>query len=154
MEKLEISLFDTPSDKLVMPSDNNEDLEKQKELTSNEVNGAIFGKNVKTVVLKEDDQITIPNYVLDFSECTEISVFQKEALKNLRHKDGDTAIYMYNKKSLLKLGYGLGYKLENLLALTKRHVFSDEIKIYRDVEHNKPLEEVITRDITKLKLNL
>lgn len=154
MEKIEVNLFDAPADKLVMPSENNVELEKQKSLIENEIEGAIFGAKVKTVVLSEDSKIEIPNYVLDFSECTDISIFQKECLKNLRTKDGDTAIYMYNKQSILKIGYGHGYKLENLLALTKKHVFGDSIKIYRNVEKNKPLSELITRDITKLRLNL
>lgn len=154
MEKVNINLFDAPADKLVMPSEDRSELKEQQALQSTEIDNALFGRTVKTVVLAEETKLELPNYVLDFSECSDISIFQKECIKNLRCRSGDTALYMVNKKSVIKLGYGAGYKLENLLALTKRHIFGDTIRIYRNVAPNKPFDEVTSRDITKLRLNL
>lgn len=155
MEKSNISLFDAPEDIVVMPNNFEESSKsEQSKLMSNDIAKAIVGNEVKIIVLPEETDIQYPNYVLDFSDCTEITIFQKEALMNLISKDGDTALYLYNKKSLTRFGYGLKYKLENLMILTKKHIFGDNIKIYRDVQRDKPVDEVISRDITRQRLNL
>ena len=154
MEKSSVKLFDAPENEFVMPGSNTEDLAKQKELTKSEIDNAIYGREVKVVVLPEETTIEYPNYVIDLTELSEISVFQKSALQNLLSKNGDTAIYFYLGKKFTRVGYGMSHKLENLLALTKRHIFGDEIKIYRNLEKNKPVDEVVSRDVTKLRLNL
>lgn len=154
MEKSNIKLFDAPDDEIVMPTSGEAEVDKQKELIKSEIDNAIYGNEVKVVVLPEETVIEYPNYVIDLTDLNEISIFQKSALQNLLSKHGDTAIYFYLGKKFTRVGYGLSYKLENLLALTKRHIFNDEIRIYRDLEKNKPVDEVVSRDITKLRLNL
>lgn len=154
MEKSTVQLFNTPSDQLVMPGSGNVNLAQQAELTKSEIDNAIYGKEVKVIVLPEEATIEYPNYVIDLTDLSEITVFQKAALQNLLNKNGDTAIYFYLGKKFTRVGYGMAYKLENLLALTKKHIFGDDIKIYRNLEKNKPVDEVKSRDITKLRLNL
>lgn len=156
MEQNTIRLFNTPENELVMPSNLSEEQEKeQKRLLSDDITKSVLkGSEVKIVVLPEESSIQTPNYVLDFSECNEITIFQKEALMNLISKDGDTALYLYNKKALTRFGYGLSYKLENIMPLTKKYIFGGDIKIYRDLRKNEPVDEVTIRDITKLRLNL
>lgn len=154
MEKSKVSLFDAPSDQLVMPGTNQPDLAKQAELTKSEIDNAIYGREVKVIVLPEEANIEYPNYVIDLTDISEITVFQKASLQNLLSKHGDTAIYFYLGKKFTRVGYGMAYKLENLLALTKKHIFGDEIKVYRNVERDKPVDEIVSRDVTRLRLNL
>lgn len=155
MEKSNISLFDTPEDEFKMPSEmSEEDKKEQDKLISDNIGDAILGKEVKVIILPEEVEIQYPNYVLDFTNCPEITIFQKEALTNLMSKDGDTALYLYNQKALTRFGYGLQYKLENLMILTKKHIFGDAIRIYRNVKKGEPIDEVITRDISRQRLNL
>lgn len=154
MEKSKVNLFDAPSDQLVMPGSSPQDLAKQAELTKSEIDNAIYGKEVKVIVLPEETSVEYPNYVIDLTNLSEITVFQKAALQNLLSKHGDTAIYFYLGKKFTRVGYGMAYKLENLLSLTKKHIFGDEIKIYRNLEKGKPVDEVVSRDVTKLRLNL
>ena len=154
MEKSKVSLFDAPSDQLVLPGVNKPDLAKQAELTKSEIDNAIYGREVKVIVLPEEANIEYPNYVIDLTDISEITVFQKASLQNLLSKHGDTAIYFYLGKKFTRVGYGMAYKLENLLALTKKHIFGDEIKVYRNVERDKPVDEIVSRDVTRLRLNL
>jgi hypothetical protein len=154
MEKSNVRLFDTPDDQFIMPGSNPEDLAKQEALTKSEIDNAIFGRKIKTVVLPEEAQIELPNYVIDLTDLGEITIFQKAALQNLLTTGGDTAIYFYLGKRFTRVGYGMSHRLENLLSLTKKHIFSDKISIYRNLERDKPVDEVVTRDVTKLRLNL
>lgn len=156
MEKDNVTLFDTPESDFKMPTMLSEDQKKvQDKLISTDISKSVLGDNkVKIVVLPEESNIQTPNYVLDFTNCSEITIFQKEALMNLLSDDGDTALYLYNEKALTRFGYGMSHKLENLMPLTKKYVFGGDIKIYRDLKRDEPANEVISRDITKLRLNL
>lgn len=155
MEKSDVNLFSDDGKQAVLPSSPTEVNSSEKYLVSDSIVDAISGSEVKTIIIPEVSNIEYPNYVFDFTEYSSITVFQKESLKNLITKGGgDTALYLLNRKTLTKFGTGTSYKLENMIVLTKRHVFSDDIKVYRDLRQDGTCTEVTTRDITKQRLNL
>ena len=49
---------------------------------------------------------------------------------------------------------GEQYSLERMIPLIKQFVFENKIKVYKNFEKDKPLIEVVSRDITKMRLNL
>lgn len=148
-----LKLFGTSGDDIVMPSvDASESVSDS--LRSDSIASAITGERVKTLIIPENTSIDEVNYVFDFSETETVSVFQKEALKALASTNGDTSLYLYKKSGLVKFGKGISYNLERIIPLVRAHVFSNEIKVYKNFMPGEPVNEVENRDITKLRLNL
>jgi hypothetical protein len=115
----------------------------------------IMGEKVKTVLIKEETDIYPYNYVLDFSDLDSINSIQKDALKALVTKDGDIKLYLFKKNTgLTAFGMGDKYKLESLMPLIKQYVFADSIKVYKNFSMTEDPQEVKSRDITKLRMNL
>ena len=46
------------------------------------------------------------------------------------------------------------YSLERLVPIVKEYVFNNEIKVYKNFQVGKPVEEVDGKDITKMRLKL
>lgn len=155
MDNSELQLFSPDTESLVMPSISDEVLRKQKELQSEDISEAISGSVIKTLILPEDLEIPPFNYIFDFTQIETISIFQKNALKALVTKDGDTPLYLYNKKGMLLFGHGRKQDLERLLPSFRQFIFGEELRIYKDVAPNKEVTEVSdVKDITKLRLNI
>lgn len=159
MDNNNISLFSDDGKSVVMPSasltkESSEALpEKSKDIN---VEKAISGKKVKTVLLPEDTDIYERNFVLDLTNMTAITAMQLKVISALICKDGNTAVYLYKKSSgLTLLGYGYNYSLERNLPLIREHIFGDgEVKIYKNFSRNGELHEVLGSDITQLRLHL
>lgn len=148
-----MKLFETSGDNIIMPSVNVSESDNDS-LRSDSILGAITGEKVKTLIVPENTSIDETNYVFDFSETETVSVFQKEALKALASTNGDVSLYLYKKSGLVKFGKGIQHNLERIIPLVRAHVFSNEIKVYKNFIPGEPVEEVESRDITKLRLNL
>lgn len=150
-----IKLFNSSPDDVVMPHISEEATEESKALISDDIDDAILGDNVKTLIIPEDTEIAKFNYVFDFTNIGTITVMQKQSIKSLISEYGDVQLYLYNdKKGLMAFGMGDKYILEKLVPIIKKHVFDDSIKVYKDFQPGKQLEEVNSRDITKMRLNL
>lgn len=150
-----IKLFNDSSDEVKLPSVTAEQLQEQQKLRSADITDAISGSTIKTLLLPEETRISDRNFVFDFSDTDKISVFQKEALKSLvTANDGDTSLYLYRKNGLVEFGKGVRHCLERLIPLMRACVFNNEIRVYKDFCVGKPVQEMESRDITKLRLNL
>lgn len=156
MDSESIQLFDSNNDEVIMPSIMTEKVqEEQAKLMSDSIDNAILGPNVKTLILPEDSQIAEYNYIFDFTKAEKISSIQKEALKALISSNGDTQLYLYKQQSgLLSIGFGDRYSLERVVPIIKQYVFDNEIPVYKNFKVGKPVTEVVSRDITKMRLKL
>lgn len=154
MDNIGIKLFKSDSKEVSLPSIGEEVVEQQKSIMSQSIEGAISGEKVKTLILPEEAMIDKSNIVFDFSEMETISIFQKEALKGLVCKDGDTSLYLYKKNTLVKIGTGHRHLLERLIPLIREQVFGDTVRVFKDFEVGKPVIEMNKKDITQLRLNL
>lgn len=150
-----IKLFDVDKNDVVLPTIEKDATQQSAELISEEIDGAILGDKVKTLIIPEDTDIALYNYVFDFTNLQSINVVQKSSLKALISLHGDIQLYLYNDKNgLTAFGMGDKYSLERTVPLIKKFVFNDEIKIYKNFRVGKQLEEVVSKDITKMRLNL
>lgn len=111
-------------------------------------------KAVSSIVIKEEQIVEYPNYIIDYSKSENTTVFQRKAIKSLINENGDIAIYLYKDDRLVKVGYGESGKIEQTIAHFRNYVADSEVKVYKDFEVGKELVEVRSRDITKLRLNL
>lgn len=151
----DIKLFKEDRNEVAMPSINIEMTSEQKELISDDVSKAISGEQVKIVILKEVNEIAEDNYIFDFTELASINVIQKEALKSLVSNNGNVQLYLYKKGSgLTSFGVGERYNLEMMVPLVRNYVFNSDIKIYKNYRVGEPAKEVISKDITKMRLHL
>jgi hypothetical protein len=150
-----IKLFSVDENDIALPSIDNNVAESESKLISESIDGAILGEKIKTLILKEDTEIAPYNYIFDFTTLESINVMQKQSLKSLVSKYGDVQLYLYNKKNgLIAFGMGDKYSLERLVPLIRLHVFNNEIKVYKNFKVGEPVQEVNSKDITKMRLNL
>ncbi len=156
MSEEESSVFSKENMDFTMPTISNEELQNQDKLISDDISkAALENSDVKIVIIPEDSGIRVPNYVIDLSSWQELTAFHIQALSNLSSINGDIPIYLYTEgKSLFRLGYGSFYKIESMLIRLKKYVFSDDIRIYKDLVSGQPVNELMGRDITKLRLSL
>lgn len=132
-----------------------EKIEGQSILMSEGVDDALKGDTVKSMILKENDDIELPNFTLDMSNVESVGQLQMEALDALLHPDGNTALYILNKKiGLVKLGMGLNGMLNKVLPRVVYNVFGPECKIYGDFEIGKKAKLITDSNITTKRMNI
>ena len=165
--KEQFNLFDTDADKPIIPLFDqgiddgvitSDELRKQlngtESLKSVGLERAISGDTVKSVMIPEDVNILIPNYVIDISKVKEVQDCQSYGIDALVSSDGDTVLYYYTKEGLARIGYGKSRTLDRILAIVVRRLFGSECKVYKDLEVGKPLKLVSRGDATTLRLDL
>lgn len=144
--------------KIAMPteaSNNEEYIKDMNTLVDLDITDAISGEYVKRILMSSEDELETPNYIMDFSEVSDTTIFQKRALKEIVAKSGDTAIYLYKDGKLMKLGYNESYKLADVMSNFRNYVGDEKMHIYVNVDRSsKRLAEVRKRDITKLRMNI
>lgn len=155
MDALNIELFEDDGSTIKMPSISPTLTDEQSQLISDDISHAIDGDEVKTLILPEDNDIAEKNFIFDFSDIETISQSQTEAIKALLSIDGDIQLYLYRKQTgLTYFGSGNKYTLERIIPLIRTHVFEDGIRVYKDFKRGNKVEEVTSRDITKMRLHL
>lgn len=149
-----VTLFKNNSEEVILPSNNITDTDSVSDANI-DISKAIYSdKGVKKVIIPEENSLSLPNYVLDFSDYNEINLFQKESLIDITSKSGDITLYLYNKKSLVKFGVTDNANIGNVLILMKQHIFEDAIHIFKDVVPGKELNELYTRTVSSIRLDL
>ena len=82
----------------------NQEINPEKLMTKGIVE-AIAGETVKSMVLEENSDIEIPNYLIDLTNIDGTTSIQKMALKSMIHPDGNVPIYIHKETSgTIKLG--------------------------------------------------
>lgn len=161
------NIFDYEPDKPIMPSANQkldegalntEDIKQQlksgSDLISEGLDRAILGDTVKSMMIPEDIEIAVPNYVIDFTALEELFEFQMEAIDALLHPEGDITLYAYTKAGLAKLGRGMSSILDRILPVAISNLFDSQCKIYKDFVPGEALKMVSEKDITTMRLSI
>lgn len=155
MEDSTRHLIDASATETIMPNMKNLDIEGQKKLQAYETTEAVYAHNkIETLVIPKEQYIEEQNYVIDLSDVGEVTIFQKTALQNLLSKHGDVAIYFYMNEKFMRVGMGDRVRLNYLIPLAKQHIFNNKIRIYRDYQVDKPVNEVTGLNIDDVRLNL
>lgn len=144
----------TTPDEIIIPSSNIKLSQEDKDMMDTDITDAISGSTVKKLLIPEDAEMELPNYVLDYTTVEQTSAFQKQAIKNLLSTDGKVAIYLYTDGRILKIGYGEEYKLNQIIDSFRANVADENVKVYKDVEIGKELREVRHKDISKMRFNI
>lgn len=154
------NLFATDSTSVIIPSpslsgaDGTDATPNGVDLKSQDIKEAIGGEYVKSIIIPEDLDIIVPNYVIDFTSLKSLRVHQVKALDTLINPDGDVAIYLNLPKGLVKLGMGLGYKLDRILPIGIQSIFEKQCKLYKDVQRGKPLQAISRQNLSERRLNI
>lgn len=164
-----IKLFNDDSTEIAMPS---VDIPKDESFVADQLGDAIEGEQVQKVLLPFSNILEEVNYVLDFTDISTITVFQKEALKGLLYKkhkktlketnneDNEDkveliTVYMYRKaKDVVELGKGEKFHLERAIPLLKKYVFDNEINVYKNYNSSTQEAITITENTISCRLNL
>ena len=149
-----IQLFDTGSSEVVMPSIKNTEVNTEVNLISEGLERAIKGETVKSLMIPEDMEVSLPNYVIDLCNVEPLYEFQAQGIDALLHPDGDTTIYANTPTGLVKLARGLSDILDRILAIAIANLFNNQAVIYKDFEPGKPLKLVSNKDITTMRLSI
>ena len=124
-------------------------------------------EDVATIISKDTvEQVIIPdapgeefdrsNYLIDLSRLKSWSYMQRQSLKSLISKNGDTSIYLLSgavDKPVL-LGKGKREILDFILPGIKQGVFDNQIRIYKDFDDESEKKEIDNLDVTDFKLDL
>lgn len=124
-------------------------------LKSSNVEEIINQEVVKTMILPEGKELAEENYVLDFSNYNNPTIFKREILKSLLSKDKEkatVAIYLCNGNKFVQIGWGEKYYLSRLLPLIKINIFGDDVGVYKNVHHGEELQEVKGADLSDYQL--
>lgn len=138
----------------VLPSINKLEETGGLNLISEGIDKAIRGDVVKSLMIPENFELALPNYVLDFRQAKTLRKHQIETLATLVREDGDTNLYVCLSNGLEKLGMGVGVILNNVLQTGIESVFNGVCRLYRNVEQGKPLQELRTLDPKTIRLEL
>ena len=146
----DIKIFEG-NDDVVIPSIEQSDSEK---LKSEGIGDAISGDVVKSMIIPEDTDIILPNYVIDFSNIKEVFEIQIVALGAMLNENGDTALYIYNNGEMQRLGMAFGEVLNRVLVSSVDNLFNGECILYKNVKVGEKAKVVKSNDITKLRLSI
>lgn len=146
----DIKIFEG-NDDVVIPSIEQSDSEK---LKSEGIGDAISGDVVKSMIIPEDTDIILPNYVIDFSNIKEVFEIQIVALGAMLNENGDTALYIYNNGEMQRLGMAFGEVLNRVLISSVNNLFNGECVLYKNVKVGEKAKVVKSNDITKLRLSI
>ena len=126
----------------------------QMDLKTHGLKDAISGDIVKTLLIPEDAQMRLPNYVLDFRHAKTIRRHQIDTLATFLSDYGDTYIYICVPNGLDKIGMGESRILDNMLQSGISSVFGNSCTIYKNVQPGEPLVELKAFDPTTVRLEL
>lgn len=163
----EIDLFGCKASELVLPNSKETTENKgntkddtvsdipNNELISEGLERAIRGETVKSLMIPEDMEVALPNYVIDISQVETLREVQMEALDTLLHPNGDTAIYAYTTGGLIRLGFGVASILDRILSISIKNLFAGtKCFIYKDFVPGEPLTIISEKDITTMRLSI
>lgn len=144
----EIDLFGEESD-VVLPK-----IENEEEIGKLDVAEALSGDMVQSVLLPTEEDVILPNYVIDLSVIEEVDPIQIGVLDSLIMQDGDVAVYILIQGSVQRIGMGYKETLDRIIAMAIESSFGKECKVYKDYKAGEKPIVYGSKDITKLKLNI
>lgn len=153
MEILRQEQSDKSGTQVVMPSvpNDNENIPGLRRQQSFEK--AIMNSEVPKVLVAGGAQMEYPNYLLDFTNVEETSIYQQQAIRNLLDENGKTPIYILMKGRAYKVGYGDSDRIDEIIDLYKTYIADDKCKVYKYMSESD-MREVKERDLAKIRLTL
>lgn len=120
-----------------------------------DIEDAIASSEVASVLLPTDDEVILPNFVVDMRSIEEIDPIQIEVLDSfVVGVGGDVAIYILISGGLQKIGMGDSTKVGRIIAKAVESTFGNDCVVYKDFEVDKKPIVYKSKDITKLRLNI
>lgn len=156
MDNESIDLFGDDGTNIQLPSTDETEKENILDIskTSDEIDNAISGQVVKQVLISEESEFIVPNYLIDLSSVEEFFPIQMTALKSLIHPDGDTAVYIALGKDTVKLGMGLSMALDRIVLQAVINVFGADCGVYRNFEPGAENVRMTAATIGHLRLSI
>ena len=118
------------------------------------VEEAISGDKVKSVLIPETLEVSLPNYILDFRGAKNVREHCLAALEGMLTDEGDTHIYIWLDNVLSRVGMGISSSLERILPPGMQSMFGNMCRIYQDAEPGRPVREIKQHDPSKIRLRL
>lgn len=138
----------------ISDSELREQLKSGEKLLSGGLDKVIRGEVVKTLMLAEESGVALPNYVIDITNVDRMLNYHSRALDALLNEDGDAVIYAYTAAGLVKLGRGLTYTLDRVIASSVDSLLSSRARVYKDFQPGKPLRELTGKSVETLRLKI
>lgn len=148
------NIFSDDGSQAIMPDINKVDMQKDLMSDENKVYENMLGETVSGLLIPKEANINADNFIFDFTDVEDISIFQKKAIESLISSDGTVSLYLYKKNNLCEIGKGRKYFLDRVIPLIKVNVFNNSVRVYKDYCRGESVQEVTTQDITKFRLNL
>lgn len=152
MDSLEIFNSGSP---MVMPSA--ETFSKSEGTKSNlgNVVDVITKPKVDKLIVPEGTDVPFKNFIFDLRGLDSWSLYERNSLKTLVSKGGDTSLYIITKKEGLRyFGKGIEEHLDVVLSYIKELVFQNKINIYKDFKAGTEPIEIDSVERMNFRLNL
>ena len=126
--------------------------EQNQELLSMGIEEAIQKDGLDTVLLKEENTIHVPSYLIDMTNVGDIMPASLEAIQTMLSEDGDTAIYMKNGNMVGIIGFGQSQELYSMLDTYINNVYSGRCQIYKN--SGKGFKKIKPMDVDNITLDI
>ena len=102
-----------------------------------------------------DEEIKVPNIVIDIREAKEISVspFAMQSLSAIQREDGNIGVYIRSDKSIEKIMHTTE-DLKNIVVVAVKELISPDVSVYENVEIGKRAKKIGGNSIRSMRLNL
>lgn len=102
-----------------------------------------------------DEEIKVPNIVIDIREAKEISVspFAMQSLSAIQREDGNIGVYIRSDKSIEKIMHTTE-DLKNIVVVAVKELISPDVNVYENVEIGKRAKKIGGNSIRSMRLNL
>lgn len=126
----------------------------EEEINKLDMEDAISEATVKSVLLPTEEDIQVPNYVIDLSGIEEVDPIQIEVLDAFVMDQGNVAVYILIQGSFQKIGMGNQAILDRIISKSVASSFGKECKVFKDYKIGEKPVVYSSKDITKLRLNI
>lgn len=128
------------------------DGEQNQDLLSVGIEEAIKKDGLDTVLLKEENNIHVPSYLIDMTHVGDIMPATLEAIQTMMCEGGNTAVYMKNGNMTGIIGFGDSEELYSGLDTYINNVYSGRCKIYKNT--GKGFRKIKPMDVDSITLDI
>lgn len=151
----DVSLFSDDGQSPTLPSSNIQSSSKElNPIKPDDLEGALKGDTVKSLLIPETLDLVLPNYVLDFRKAGKLRKHQISALATMLSEDGDVAIYVSLPDGIDQIGMAISTTIDRVLPAGITSIFGDNCTLYKDVQRGQPLMEIKQNDVKSVRLQL
>ena len=123
-------------------------------LMSHDFDDGIKAEYIERANIKKSGSYIKPNYMIDFSAVDSVKSHQLDALESMLTDDGDVALYIRLKDSVIFIGMAIYHKISKIILIGMKSVFGEACDVYEDYEPGGELRSLGESDIRSIRLNL